>query len=109
MAAPDPPGVTFCENASDCQVWAYIPAGTTFTLRDNNVTGAQINYLVGGIQFDGTFIQNGNQSNSPRDSDWEGANGCGLGGIFRTWTTLDFAAFSPVLEGWTEFEVYCER
>ncbi|MFN2145091.1 MAG: hypothetical protein ACK2T7_07040 [Anaerolineales bacterium] len=107
--APDPPGATFCGESQYCQIWAYVPEDTTFTLKDNTVTGAQINYLIGGIQFDGTFIEENNISIAPRDTDWEGAVGCWVGNIFRNWGVLDFVAFNPTVDGWTPLEVYCER
>ena len=90
-------------------MWAYVPPGTTFTLADNTVTGAHINYLIEGIQFDGEFIQENNISNAPKHTDWQGADGCYVGDIFRTWDPLDFVAFNPTLDGWTPLEVYCER
>lgn len=107
--APVPPGATFCGESQFCQIWAYVPENTTFTLANNSVTGAQINYLIGGIQFEGEIIEENNISNAPRDTDWEGAVACWNGDIFRNWGSLDFVAFNPTVDGWTPLEVYCER
>jgi hypothetical protein len=90
-------------------VYFYIPEDSTLTLVDNTVTGAQINYLVGGLDVSGELIISGNISNAPRDTGWQGASGCFVGEIYRTWGLLDFVAFNPTIEGWTELEVYCER
>jgi len=104
------PGETFCNEGQLCQEWIYVPATTNFTLIDNTVTGAHINYLIGGIQFEGNFEDTGNISNSPQDTDWQGADGCYDWGITNPiWGPLDFAAANPTVPGWTEQEVYCER
>ncbi len=107
--APVPPGLSSCTPGELCQIWAYVPADTKFTLRGNTVTGAQINYLIGGIQFEGTFIDEDNISITPRDTDWEETSRCEIGGIIRNWETLDFVAFSETVDGWMPLEVYCTR
>jgi len=106
---PEPPGMTVCGDAASCQVWVYVPEESTFTLKDNTVTGAHISYLIGGVQFEGEFINENNVSITPRSTCWEDANGCYLGGIYRTYPPADFVAFNPTIDGWIELEVYCTR
>jgi parallel beta-helix repeat protein len=88
-----------------CQLWAYVPANATVTMEDNVVTGAQINYLVDGLDLVGQLIDQNNTSNSPRQSDWEGSKGCQ--GI--SWGALDKVAHDPSLPGWTDLRIHCER
>ncbi len=106
---PEPPGLTVCGDASSCQVWVYVPEHSTFTLRDNSVTGAHISYLIGGVQFEGEFIEENNASITPRSTCWEDAKGCDFAGIYRTYPPADFVAFNPTIDGWIELEVYCTR
>jgi hypothetical protein len=89
-----------------CQLWAYVPSGSTFTLSDNSVSGAQINYLIEGFAILGQFIDESNASFSPQRSDWAAArSGCfGL-----TWGALDKVAHDPPLPGYTDLMVHCER
>jgi hypothetical protein len=104
---PNPPldGVTACTGGR-CQVWAYLPAGATATLRDNSVSGAHINYLVEGFAILGTFVDENNTSLTPRRSDWQAAReGCeGL-----TWGPLDKVAHHPALPGYLDLMIHCER
>jgi hypothetical protein len=101
---PQPKG-KLCPLNSTCQKWAYVPADTTYMLIDNTVTGAQINYLVEGLDLVGTLIQDGNVSNTPQRSDW-GASRVGCDGI--TWGALDFVAHDPSLPNWTNLRIHCE-
>ncbi len=92
--------------AGKCQLWAYLPAGGTFTLKDNTVTGAQINYLIDGFDILGTFVDENNVSQSPQLSDWYAAkHGCN--GV--TWGALDKVAVNPSLPGYTDVLIQCER
>lgn len=102
---PDPATVAPCTGGT-CQIWTEIPAGGTFTLKDNTVTGAQINYLVEGFLVKGTFIDQNNVSNTPQQSDW-GASRTGCNGV--TWGALDKVAHDPTLPGYTNLEIHCER
>lgn len=89
-----------------CQLWAYLPAGGALTMKDNLVSGANINYLVEGLAAFGQLIDQNNTSQKPRLSDWEAArNGC----LGVTWGALDKAAYHPTLEGYTDLRVHCER
>jgi hypothetical protein len=89
-----------------CQLWAYLPAGSTLTLKDNTVTGAHINYLVEGFAILGQFIDINNISLTPRISDWEAA----IRGCFGvTWGALDKVAHDPSLPGYTDLLIHCER
>ncbi len=89
-----------------CKIWAYLPAGSTLTMRDNTVTGAQINYLVEGLAMFGVFIDENNVSQAPQLSDW-GAARAGCYG--DTWGAFDKVAHDPSLPGYIDFAVYCER
>jgi len=90
--------------AGSCQMWAYVPSGAVLLLRDNNVTGAGINYLVEGV--DGTIDESNNQSTGPRATDW-GAATAGCNGV--TWGPTDKIAHHPSLAGWTDTRIHCER
>jgi len=89
-----------------CQIWSFLPASSTFTLKDNIVTGANINYLVEGFDALGQFIDENNISQTPRRSDWQAAR-TGCNGI--TWGPLDKVAHHPSLPNWTNRVVHCER
>jgi parallel beta-helix repeat protein len=108
-AEPPQPMGTLCQFGQPCQIWAHVAAGETYTLKDNTVTGCQVNYLVEGLDLVGDFYESGNISNTPHDSDWESAAGCGANGVIDTWGTIDFAAHHPTLPGWTDQRVHCER
>jgi hypothetical protein len=104
-----PPGWTLCEPFGTCRVWGHIPAGESFTLADNTVTGAQVNYLVEGLDVLGELVVSGNVSEAPRMTDWAGDRDCTWDGITDSWGTIDFAAHDPTIEGWTDQRIYCER
>jgi Ca2+-binding RTX toxin-like protein len=103
------PGGTLCTAGQPCRVWAYVPAGTSFALTDNTVTGAQVNFLVEGLEVDGSLVTSGNSSVAPRMTDWESDSGCFHDGIEDSWTTADFVAHDPTLSGWEDRRIYCER
>jgi len=88
-----------------CQLWAYVPANASLTMENNVVSGAQINYLVDGLDLVGQLIDQNNVSNTPRLSDWESAKGCQ--GV--SWGALDKVAHNPSLPGWQNVRVLCER
>jgi len=104
-----PPGWTPCVPGRPCRVWGYIPAGATFTLADNSVTGAQVNFLVEGLDVLGELVISGNVSNSPQLTDWADDQNCTWDGIVDSWGAIDFAAHDPTIEGWTDQRIYCER
>ena len=89
-----------------CQLWAYLPASGTLTLKDNMVNGAQINYLIEGFDILGQFIDLNNVSQNPQLSDW-GAAKTGCNGV--TWKALDKVAHHPSLPGYTDLPIHCER
>ncbi len=89
-----------------CELWAYLPSGSTFTLDKNTVTGAQINYLVDGFDILGTFVDTGNKSTNPQITDWQAAK-AGCKGI--TWGALDRVAHNLSLPGYTDLIIQCER
>ncbi|MEA1978533.1 MAG: right-handed parallel beta-helix repeat-containing protein [Chloroflexota bacterium] len=107
-AEPSQPGGTPCLLGEPCQIWAYVAAGKTLVLQNNQVSGAQINYLVEGLDLVGDFIDSGNVSHEPRYTDWEGDAGCGMGGMNDRWGAHDFVAHHPTLPGWTDKRVHCE-
>jgi hypothetical protein len=104
-AEPTPPGGALCTAGAVCQEWAHVAAGSPLTLSGNYVAGAHINYLVEGLDLNGTLVDSGNTSGAPRSSDWESSHGCnGL-----TWGPLDRVAHHPALPGWSDLRVHCER
>jgi len=102
-----PPGWTLCVPGQPCRVWGHIPEGATFTLADNTVTGAQVNFLVEGMEILGELIVSGNVSNSPQLTDWSNDEGCTRDGITYSWGALDFVAHDPTIEGWIDQRIYC--
>ena len=71
-----PPGWTLCDPGQPCRTWGYVPPGSTFTLADNRVTGAQIGFLVEGLDVGGELAVSGNVSDVPAgDFLLEGASG----------------------------------
>jgi len=107
-AEPSQPDGTPCLLGEPCQIWAYVAPGKSLILQDNQVTGAQINYLVEGLDLAGEFIDSGNVSLEPRYTDWVGDAGCGMGGMNDRWGVHDFIAHHPTLPGWTDKRVHCE-
>ena len=104
-----PPGWTLCVPGQPCRVWGHIPEGATFTLTDNTVTGAQVNFLVEGLDVRGELAVSGNVSNSPQLTDWADDQNCTWDGIMDSWGAIDFVAHDPTIEGWTDQRIYCER
>lgn len=92
-----------------CRVWGHIPEGATFTLADNTVTGAQVNFLVEGLDVLGELVVSGNVSNSPQLTDWADDQNCTWDGVMDSWGAIDFVAHDPTIEGWTDQRIYCER
>ena len=102
---PAKPAGERCKIGEPCQIWGYVPQDGVISLKDNLVRGANINYLVGGLDVEGTFEVSGNISETPQKTCWFAAvNGCDG----QTWGPLDFAASNPEIEGWLERKVYCE-
>ena len=110
LAESQQPLGQMCIEGAPCQQWAYIAEGTTYTLQDNFVSGAQINYLVEGIDLVGEFIDINNTSEAPRLTDWVSSRyGCERNGYTDYWNALDFVAHHPSLDGWIDLRVHCER
>lgn len=109
LAEPPQPQGTLCTRGELCQVWAHVAAGETFTLMDNYVSGAQVNYLIEGLDLMGTFVESDNSSGPPRMTDWESDAGCDMGGVMDSWGTIDRVAHHPTIEGWTDQRIHCER
>jgi len=107
---PDQPMGELCLESEPCQQWAYVAEGSSFILQDNNVSGAQINYLVEGIDLVGEFIDINNISAAPRMTDWiSSQTGCTRYIYTDYWDTLDFVAHHPSLEGWVDQRIHCTR
>jgi len=102
---PDPDLVAAC-TGNICQVWVVLEEGETFTMKDNSVTGAHVNYLIEGFLIRGRFIDENNISIAPRQSDWEAAR-TGCEGV--KWGPLDKVAHHPSLPGYTDVTIHCER
>lgn len=110
LAEPSQPSGTLCPAGSLCQEWAHVAAGKTLTMTGNIVTGAQVNYLIEGLDLLGTLIETNNTSHAPRTSDWYAAQyGCKQGSLTTTWGTIDKAAHHPSLSGWVDQRIHCER
>jgi hypothetical protein len=110
LVEPPPPVGALCSEGLPCQVWAHVASGSSLTLQDNYVAGAQVNYLVEGLDLVGSLVDLGNTSGTPLMSDWESAKaGCPNNGGFDTWSTLDRAAHHPTRAGWTDQRIHCER
>ncbi len=110
MADPPQPSGTPCILGSSCQIWAYVAAGTSFTLKDNYVSGAQVNYLIEGLDLVGTLVESANTSGPPRMTDWRSAKaGCTMDGVTDRWGTIDRVARHPTLDGWVDQRIHCER
>lgn len=109
LAAADDPSVETvqpCVWGQRCQIWAYLPEGGVLDMRDNQVTGAHINYLVDGLAAWGEFVDVNNVSAAPQRSDWHAAR-AGCNGL--TWGPVDKAAHDPSLAGYRKLAVHCER
>jgi hypothetical protein len=110
QSEPAQPSGALCPSQGVCQVWSHVPAGSSLTMTGNTVSGAQINYLVEGLDVLGALNLLGNTSQSPRQTDWESAdNGCNRDGQIDTWGILDWVAHHPSLSGWVDQRVHCER
>lgn len=94
-----------CKIGEPCQIWGYVQPDEMISLKDNLVRGANINYLVGGLDIEGTFEVSGNISEAPQKTCWyAAAHGCnGL-----TWGPLDFVASNPEIEDWLDMKIHCE-
>jgi hypothetical protein len=104
-ANPDPDQAGLCTGAI-CQLWLLLPEGQIFTLKNNTVTGAHVNYLIEGLIIKGQFIDENNISLSPRQSDWYDAR-FGCNGL--TWGPLDKVAHHPSRPDYTDLTIHCER
>lgn len=104
-AEPDPAEVVPC-SGDTCQIWLVLPEGKKFTMKDNSVTGAHINYLIEGFQAEGQFIDENNISVEPRWTDWWAAR-IGCDGIL--WGPMDKVAHHISLPGYTDIRIHCER
>jgi parallel beta-helix repeat protein len=108
-AEPPQPMGTQCIQGERCQIWAHVAAGETLTLQDNSVTGAQVNYLIEGLDLVGELIESENTSNEPRMTDWENDANCEMFGGNDSWTTIDFAAHHPTIPDWVDQRIHCAR
>jgi hypothetical protein len=110
VADPSPPKGSFCKEGAPCQEWVHVDPGATFTLKDNFVSGAEVNYVIESFDNQGTLVEQNNTSDPPRQTDWEAAkNGCTFQGVFDIWGPLDRVAHDPSLPGWTDQRIYCVR
>ncbi len=107
---PQPPQGQSCVLNQPCQIWAHVAPNGRLTLADNQVTGAHINYLIEGLDQNGSLDIGDNKSLDPQETDWDAAAlGCGDQTHKTTWGPLDFVAHHPTLPGWTDQIVHCER
>jgi hypothetical protein len=110
QAEPVQPFGALCPAGGACQIWTFVPAGKTLSMTNNSVSGAQINYLVEGLDVVGALNLANNTSQAPRQTDWESADhGCNRDGQNDSWGTIEWAAHHPSLAGWLDQRVHCER
>ena len=95
------PVVGHCGAMTFCTAWIHADPGHPVILRNNSVTGAQVNYTVGLV--DGLITDENNISTSPQDTDWETAANCRGTVVGPT----DKMAQLPSLPGWTDFGLTC--
>jgi hypothetical protein len=100
---------TQCVDGDPCQIWGHVAVGQVFSLTNNYVAGAQVNYLVEGMDVMGSLVESLNTSGPTRASDWESDTGCSMGGALDTWGQIDRAAHHPQLAGWVDQRIHCER
>jgi hypothetical protein len=67
-----------------------------------SVTGAQVNYLIEGLDVEGELVISGNVSTTPRPTDWQGDQACTWDGITDSWGTIELVAHDPMIEGWID-------
>jgi hypothetical protein len=108
VSAPPPEGA-LCGSAKYCQVWGHIPQGENLFLRDNTVIGAQVNYVIEGLDVMGKLHISGNESIEPRLTDWQFDQPCEYAGYVDSWGALDFVAHNPTIDGWVDQRIFCER
>jgi hypothetical protein len=109
-AEPPPPNGTLCTEDRLCTKWAHVAEGETLILAGNDVTGCHINYLIEGVDLEGSLVRGSNRSHSPRMTDWETAkSGCWADGQVETWGPLGRVAHHPSIEGWEDRRIHCER
>lgn len=104
-----PPGGVYCDPGQPCRIWGYVPEGESFTLTENLVTGSQVNFLIGGMEFAGELNLSGNVSKGPQMTDWQSDSGCTYFGLTDSWGIIEFVAHDPSLSGWTDQRIYCAR
>jgi hypothetical protein len=104
-----PTGGKLCFPGLPCRIWSFVAEGETFTLTDNIVSGAQVNFLIEGLDVLGELLISGNSSEDPRLTDWQSDIDCTWDGITNSWGALDFVAHDPTVEGWLDRRIYCER
>jgi hypothetical protein len=109
QAEPPQPLGTLCTEGEPCQEWAHIGAGEYFEMRGNYVSGAQVNYLIEGLDLMGEIRLSNNTSGAPRMTDWQDDAYCLRGGQLDSWGTIDRVAHHPTLPGWTDQRIHCER
>ena len=101
------PSGTLCAGGATCQEWAHVAASRVFILTNNSVTGAQINYLIEGLDLVGNLSESNNASQSAQATDWEAAK-VGCDGTAE-WGPLYYVAHHPTLQNWTDLSIHCER
>ena len=103
---PDPKG-KICGESASCTQWIWAADGAPLSIHDNSVTGAHVDYVVGGMS--GSLVFTSNVAGTPAWTDWHAARyGCpAAGGL--TWGPTERAAFAPSLPGWTDLPILCER
>lgn len=110
QANPAPPSGSLCIAGQPCQEWATVAAGFSLFLQDNYVAGAQVNYLIEGLDLMGSLVETNNTNGLPLMSDWEFAkNGCSQGGVIDTWGTFNKVAHDPIIADWIDQRIHCER
>jgi hypothetical protein len=109
LSSPAPEGA-LCQPDTFCRVWGHVAAGEALTLADNSVSGAQVSYIISGVDVLGELEISGNESTDPHLVDWENDTYCvWRGGYVDRWGALDYAAFNPTIDGWVDRRIICIR
>lgn len=105
-----PPMGALCQTDGVCRTWGHVPEGSSVKLVDNSVTGAQVSFIISGLDVLGDLIISGNQSINPHLVDWEDDKHCvWTDGYVDSWGALDFVAHNPTLDGWVDQRIVCAR
>jgi len=109
LSSPAPMGA-LCSTDTYCRTWGHIPAGGTVTMTGNYVEGAQVAYVISGLDVLGELVIDNNQFADLHLVDWEADTGCVWEpGISDSWGVIPFVAHNPAIPGWVDQRIICAR